>query len=67
MTDEEKRLEKTIIELRIQNSDLRGALMEIGSTPMASDEAMESEFSEAGWEEIQRLKAIANDVLRVRY
>jgi len=67
MTDDEKRLEMIIVDLRNQNADLRGALLEIGSTPMASKEAMEAEFSEAGWEEIQRLKAIANDVLRVRY
>ncbi len=66
MTDNEKRLEMKIIELRNQNSDLRGALMEIGATPMVSNEAMEAEYSYAGWEEIQRLKEIANDVLRVR-
>ncbi len=66
MTNDEKRLEMIIIDLRNQNADLRGALMEIGATPMASNEAMEAEFSVAGWEEIQRLKEIANDVLRVR-
>jgi len=52
MTDNEKRLEKIIEDLRIQNADLRGALMEIGTTPMASNEAMEAEFSYTGWEEI---------------
>ncbi len=64
MTDNEARLEKIITELRIENADLRGALMAIGATPVVSDEAMESEYSEAGWEEIQRLHTIANDALR---
>ena len=45
-------------------ADRRGALMAIGVTPMVSDEAMESEYSEAGWEEIQRLHTIANDALK---
>ncbi len=64
MTDNEARLENIIRELRIENADLRGALMGIGATPMVSDEAMESEYSEAGWAEIQRLHTIANDALR---
>ena len=64
MADDKARLEKIITELRIENADLRGALMAIGATPMISDEAMESEYGGAGWEEILRLQTIANDALR---
>ncbi len=63
MADDKARLEKIITELRIENADLRGALMAIGAKPMVSNEAMEAEYSEAGWEEILRLQTIAKDAL----
>ncbi len=34
MADDKARLEKIITELRIENADLRGALMAIGATPV---------------------------------